>query len=154
MSLAEALTLGVKISEYYHGLTDSSKEVHAISWYAHNMELAKKYGLAKSTWTDFKEPVTREQLAYIVYRTLPDKEVSIEINQIKADAIPDVDKSNEYYDQILLLYNAGIMSGDAKTGIFHPKDPVSKAMASEVFARLIHPNTRIEFTVEPNIRKL
>lgn len=154
MSLAEALTLGVKISEYYHGRTDSSRAVNVFPWYTNNVELAKKYGIAKSTWSDFEEPVSREQFAYIVYRSLPDKEVFPKINNIKWDAIPDVDKSNAYYDQILLLYNVGILSGEAKTGTFHPKETVSKAMAAVAFARLIHPDTRIQFTVEPNIRKL
>ncbi len=154
MNLADAVALSVRIYEYYHGLSASSvpiEEPAGTPWYTRYVTLAKSYGLLDASWTQYNKSATKEQLARLVYYSLPVEHLK-EINEIKR--IPDVDTGNRYYKEIYALYKAGIISGDEKTGKFNPGSNATRAMGASMFVRLLEPEKRLHFTLKKDLGEL
>ncbi len=151
MTLAQAVTLAVRIYEYYHGLAKSDSVKSQGAWYTGYVELAKSYGLIDSSWQQYNSPASKEQLAYLVYHTLPASELAPKNN---VTLIPDVANSNKYYNEIMALYKAGIISGSNSFGDFNPKASASRAVVASMFSRLIYPEQRLSFTLKQDLRKL
>ena len=60
--------------------------------------------------------------------------------------LPDIDSSNKYYNDVIKLYNAGIVSGNDYRGTFTPKANITRAEAAAIASRLALPSTRIQLT--------
>ncbi len=151
MTLAQAIALAVRVYECYHGLANIDSVKSQGAWYTGYVELAKSYGLIDSSWQQYSKPASREQLAYLVYHTLPVSELGLKNN---VTVIPDVANSNKYYNEIMTLYKSGITSGNNAFGDFNPKAGVSRAVVASMFSRLIYPERRISFTLKQDLRGL
>ncbi len=151
LTVAEAVTLAVRVYEYYHGLSRSSELETSGIWYAGYVELGKIYGITDSVWWNYDSPVTREQLAYLAYHALPESELA---EKNKVTGLPDVLPSSRYYDEVLALYRAGITSGVNEYGDFRPDQNMTRAEAAATFARLIYPERRLYFTFKRDLRQL
>ncbi len=157
MSLAEAITLTVRVYEYFNGFVwseNSSALAPGEPWYTNYIMLANTYKLIDPEWTDFDAPTCKDQLAYLLCHALPMAKAYIAINDIKLKNIPDVDVNNKYCNQIVNLYNAGIMSGVTEKGDFQPGSNATRAMVASVFARLIYPEKRVHFSLKPDLTGL
>ncbi len=157
MSLAEAITLSVRVYEYFNGSAESEKSstlAPGVPWYTKYITLANTYKLNDPAWTNFNAPVQKDQLAYLVCHALPPATAYAAINDIKPKYIPDVDVSNKYFNQIVTLYNAGIMNGETEKGDFQPGKNATRAMVATVFSRLIYPEKRVHFSVKPDFTEL
>ncbi len=93
------------------------------------------------------EAATREQLAYLLYRALPD--CYSKINDITP--IPDVNTSGPYYREILTLYEAGVITGNDEYGTFYPYSSILRCEVAAMVARAINPDLRARFSLNPNI---
>ncbi len=60
--------------------------------------------------------------------------------------LPDIDSSNKYYNDVIKLYNAGIISGNDYRGTFTPKANITRAEVAAIASRLALPSTRIQLT--------
>lgn len=140
--LSEAVTMAVRVYEIYHGLVASSADTRP--WPDAYLELGKEYGILPKQWRDFDKPATRAQIAYLVYHTLPEEEFSA-INQVTK--IPDVAPGSQYYDEIIALYNAGIVMGNDEYGTFEGRSNVLRSEIASMFSRLVYPPFRKTLTL-------
>jgi hypothetical protein len=68
-----------------------------------------------------------------------------EINTIEDNAIPDVDLNTQNADEIYMLYRAGILSGNDKTGIFTPNANIQRSAVATIVARMVNRSLRQSF---------
>lgn len=92
---------------------------------------------------EYDRPATREELAHIFAHAIPDNGYQ-QINVVTT--LPDIDSSNKYYNDVIKLYNSGIISGNDYRGTFTPKANITRAEAAAIASRLALPSTRIQLT--------
>ena len=66
--------------------------------------------------------------------------VSVIPTQAESVMFKDVDKSSEFYDNIINLAERGVVQGDG-TGYFHPENEVRRDHAAKIIARILGLNT-------------
>lgn len=143
VTLAEALTVAVRVHRMYLGITEPVAGATGEQWYLPYVDLAKRYGILQENWTAYNAPLSRARLCALMSRALPQKELPA-INTIQS--IPDMTASNECYTQVLLMFNAGILLGNDKYGTFYPNRAITRGEFSAVLSRLIAPAQRQHFT--------
>ncbi len=92
---------------------------------------------------EYDRPATREELAHIFAHAIPDNGYQ-QINVVTK--LPDIDSSNKYYNDVIKLYNAVIISGNDYRGTFTPKANITRAEAAAIASRLALPSTRVQLT--------
>lgn len=136
LTLAEAVTMAAKVRSIYEG---GGFTPGGSPWYQNAVNYAvQKNILAQGEFTDFTALATRAQMAGIFAYTLPYSDTP-RINRVVN--IPDVDADTPYVDGIYLLYNAGIVTGDA-AGAYKPGDNITRAEAAAIINRLALPDSR------------
>lgn len=148
VTLAEATAISVRIYRRYHGIADPITTTDGEDWYAPYITLAREYGILPADWTDYTAPITRIRAASLMYNTLPTQELGA-INQVAA--IPDVAASVSGYQQVLALYNAGVLTGNDKYGNFTPAAYLTRAQFAAMTTRLIDPDYRQKFTLVTDV---
>ena len=142
VTLAEAITIAVRLNSIYRGLGDSFPA--GTPWYQPYV----KYAVANDIidYDDFQDygvPATRAQMAYIFANALPDRELK-QINKIAS--LPDVvddDDRNPYGEEIFTLFRAGILTGSDSAGTFQPDLPITRAEAAAIIIRMALPKERV-----------
>lgn len=85
-----------------------------------------------------KQAISRYDFAYIFAHTLGESGYSA----IKAvDSIPDVPASHKYFEDILKLYRAKILTGD-ENGNFNGNNNIKRSEAAAILIKLIDPEKR------------
>ncbi len=140
MTVAEALTIAARVHDIYY---DNGTEFEAgKTWYEEYVAYAINEDIIKrNDFEDYDRAITREEMAYIFANIIPEDELK-EINDVSE--IPDVDEDNEYYYEILYLYNAGVLSGSDSRGTFNPKSNISRAEVSAIIVRVVDSEERRE----------
>ena len=72
-------------------------------------------------------------MAHIFAKSLP-KDALVAINEVTT--LPDVDENNIYCDDILLLYNAGIFTGNDEKGSFSPESNINRSEMAAILCRM------------------
>lgn len=131
--LEEAAALAAGIFCRYYGITRTGN----------GMEQAASLGLLPEELaiSSGKERITRGEAAEILYRCLPEKELT-PINEIAVT--PDL-QSGAWAGSVLTLYRAGIFRGRDSGGNFAPDRAISRAELAEAAARLVQPDRRVRF---------
>lgn len=148
ISLAEAIAFGVKINATYEGekpdLSSSEK------WYTGYVDYAKNKKIIEEDFSleGLNFPATREQVAYILARSISFTELK-NINP-KISNIPDVTLENEFYNEILLLYRAGVLTGKDDYGSFYPNEYITRCEVCAMIGRIVNPNLRINVEFKSN----
>ena len=147
LTRAEAATIAARIhSIYYTGAQDFSQyQTSNTKWYTQYVRYLEEN--AVFTWpsgTNFAAFITREEFAGLLVNTLPAEELQ-EINTVENKSILDLYDS-AYYDEVYLLYRAGVLTGD-KSGAFLPEKDLSRAEAAAVISRMIDRTLRKNFTL-------
>lgn len=139
MTVAEAITIAARIADlYYDDETDFGKGDDA--WYDDYVAYAlRREIIDEDDFDDYDAVITRAQMAYIFDNILPGEEMEA-IN--KVSSLPDVDRYDPYYKEILDLYKAGIVSGNDKIGTFTPHNAITRAEVSAICVRIIDPEER------------
>ena len=89
--------------------------------------------IQRGEFSNYEESATRAQMAYIFSNALPSFET---INQVEYSNIPDVDAATPYASDILTLYRAGVLTGDAGTHQFRPAAEITRAEAAAIITRV------------------
>ena len=79
--------------------------------------------ITKTTFADYNKNITRADLAHLFAAALPASYFNA-INDIKG--IPDVNKNDKYAKELLMLYNAGVVLGDADGNFKQKADMFTK----------------------------
>ena len=138
VTVAEAVTVAARASAIYNGETiDISRE----RWYEPYVEYAKANGIIDDDFDDYDRPAKRCEVASLFAKALP---VSYYDPINDFDEIPDVSPSSAYFDDILLLYNAGVLMGSDSFGYFHPDDNITRAEIAAIISRVAFPVKRLK----------
>lgn len=142
LSVAETLAIADRIHETYTTGKSTLQSGSGADWYLPYVDYALENGLVQEgDFTDYTRPATRAEVAYIFADALPPAELHA-INSI--DHLSDVSQG-KYYNSILLLYNAGVLTGTGPNCAFHPNDTITRAEIAAVASRMAVPKERKSF---------
>ena len=138
IKIAEALTVAARVHKTYNG--GGGEFDQGEPWYQVYVDYAINNDIIEvDDFADYTRDATRAEMAYIFSRSLPPGEFQ---EQNTVNSLPDVDDETPYYEAILQLYKAGVVTGDAETYAFRPSDNISRAEAAAIITRVILPDTR------------
>lgn len=140
----------------YEGLTGRDSNLAAENdgpWYSSSYELLKDVMpdvILKEMYLDAplmpdisNNPCSRTAFAEMLAGVLKAAEVELpKINEV--DGIPDTANQN-----VLMLYQAGVLAGTDKYGFFHGAASLTRGQAAAMLARLVDPSARIAVELEP-----
>lgn len=87
----------------------------------------------------YTSPSSKGNLAYVFASSVP----SGEFQPIRTvTGIPNLSRSYDYYSIIMMLFNAGVLSGNSKYGHFNADALVTRAEAAAILSRIIDPSLR------------
>lgn len=142
VTIAEAIKIAAVIHNIYTsggGVFENNKANE--SWYIRYVDYAIGNGIINDCdFDDYTKPCTRAQLSYILARAI-DKSELVAINE--GVLPPDVNGSGIYDEYILLLYQAGVLTGRDTKGTFYGDDYITRAEVAAVAVRLVLPDRRI-----------
>ena len=153
ITLAEAVTVAARINASCYGNSINTEAVAGsssyMSWFMPYLGYAAEQGIITPNQFSgrYEQPATREQLAYLLYRAMPSS--YSKINDITP--IPDVYTSNQYYTEILSLYEAGVITGNDEYGTFYAASNVQRSEVAAMVSRAVNTDLRVRFTLNPNI---
>lgn len=138
--LSQAVTVAVRVYEIWYRLEVDALDC-ADPWYAPYVERAKSYGILPEALleADMNRAATRAELAAILAGVLPKEELT-PINQV--EDIADYSKTEPYWDAVVTLYRAGVLTGDT-SGRFRPDQSIRRSELAAVLSRLTLPENRI-----------
>jgi len=140
ITIAEAVTVASRVHSIY--MTGKDNFTAGNPWYQPYVDYAVANGIiAADDFTDnYTRAATRAEMAYIFSHSLPAAEFPA---QNTVNSLPDVNPGTKYYDAILTLYKAGIVTGSDKAGTFKPTANITRAEAAAIISRVILPSTRV-----------
>ena len=147
VSVSEVIAFGARIMSIYN--SDGESFVSDGEWYEPYVSYAVKNGIIRDgdeILSYLKKPATRAQTAYVLANSLPFTELS-NINT-SINSIPDVAVSDSYYNEIIMLYRAGVLSGKDEYGTFSPTENVTRAETAAAINRIINPSSRLSITLK------
>lgn len=144
ITVAQTIVMASRLHKIYN--TGSSDFEPGDTWYAPYVSYARENGIIAGE-PDLYAAASRAQFADILSRALP-KEVFEQINDIDADAIPDMKTGDEYAESIYMLYRAGIVTGSNTRGSFYPNNSISRAEAAAIITRMTDRSLRRSFTLK------
>lgn len=144
LTLGEGIALAVKTYCRYYGVDTPQQQ--GDYWWSPYFEYAKAVGIVGSesermTAQEMDWHVHRVYFAHIMSRAILRTEFQ-PINTI--ESLPDVLESDEWGNNVYLLYRAGVLSGDDAAGTFRPDDVIVRAEVAAVLARVVDPTLRIQ----------
>lgn len=147
VALSQAVAVAVRIYEKYWGIPDTSAD-YGKPWYTYYMTRGAEYGiLPESLAADPPgRPVTRAEVAEILYRSLPKEELAA-VNQV--EILPDYAPGDPYWTATAALYRAGVLTGHDEYGTFLPDSSIRRSELAATLTRLVRPEYRKLFTLTP-----
>lgn len=146
VSISEVIAFGARILSIYNG--DKEQFAADGEWYEPYIEYALANGIINSGdgfLSSVNKPATRAQTAYVLANSLPFTELS-NINT-SISSLPDVAVSDSYYNEIIMLYRAGVLSGKDEYGTFSPTENVTRAEVAATINRIVNPSARLSITL-------
>lgn len=139
VTVAEAITMAARASAAYTGSTIAQS---GTEWYDMYVNYAKNKGfLVEGQFDDYNRPAKRYEVAVLFENAMPDGYFS-SINNVKE--IPDISEKQDYLDELLSLYNAGVVMGSDKYGNFFPENNITRAEAAAIINRVAKPENRLQ----------
>ncbi len=139
ITVAEAITIAARVADTYYG-DDTKFKTTGTNWYDDYVDYAiSKKIINKGDFLNYNKAATRAEMAYIFAHVLPSAEYD-KINSVTS--LPDVKSSLRFYDEIMLLYNAGILSGNDEKGTFAPSTSITRAEVSAIIVRVVNKDER------------
>ena len=144
ISIAESIAIAARIHNIYTNGKFNIPLKTSGAWYIPYVNYAIAHDIIpEDAFSDYTADATRADIAYIFVDALPPAELHA-INDIAH--LPDVD-NGKYYFSVLMLYNAGILTGNGPECSFRPGDTITRAEISAIAARVILPDQRKNFTM-------
>ena len=144
VTVAEAITMAARASSINAGETIDTSA--GGEWYTPYVDYAVSKGfVASGQFDDYDRPAKRYEVAMLFENAMPDGYYTA-INDV--EAIPDVYETLPYSEDLLTLYNAGIVMGSDSYGNFRPEDNITRAEAAAIINRVALPENRLEKTLD------
>lgn len=104
------------------------------------MDYAIENGIIQTgEFASYDVNATRAQMVHIFAHCLPESEFAA-IGVV--ETVPDVKPGDKYADEILMFYQAGVLSGSDSKGTFHPSNPIKREEAAAIFLHVYDASTR------------
>ncbi|MBQ3405202.1 MAG: S-layer homology domain-containing protein, partial [Oscillospiraceae bacterium] len=101
--------------------------------------------ISSSDFSDYTAKISRADMAYIFYRSLPTSEFGV-LNNIYS--IPDVNSApSRDQNSIRQLYYAGVLTGSDSYGTFNPNNNITRAEAAAIISRVAISTERKQVTL-------
>lgn len=139
LSRVEAISAAAKIHSIY--FLDSSEFSETRPWHKAYVDYAIEYGLILSADGTLNSPVSRGELAYMLYRAFPRQNMPI-ISYILDGSIADVDMGHPYAEAIYYFSRAGVFSDFDDKGCFRPDESVPRGELYSIISRIVIPSMR------------
>lgn len=128
------------------------QELTGVRWYSSSVAYCEASGIISGgqfSDEDLNRPVTRAEMAAILSAATPVRSIKEinDLNRVKG-MVPDVTQASYAADAIYGLYVKGIVNGTDAAGSFHGDEPLSRAEAAAIIARIARPEQRITFWQE------
>lgn len=135
ITLAEGVTLASRISDLYFGGNGEFKPYDDDPWYSSYLSYArqKRFYSEDLFGSDFNREITRKEFALLMSKALP-QDCYEQINNISE--LPDLDKQDAAFEDILKLYNAGILTGNDSELTFTPDSPIKRCEVAAIVNRM------------------
>lgn len=126
----------------YIGLRKSENTEYD-KWYDMYIEYAKDNGIIGEKTFDsleYERNITRGEIVNLFASALPESYFGA-INNI--NAVPDMDKNEEYADIVLMMYKAGVVLGDTE-GNFNASSDIKRSEIAAIINRVALPEARVK----------
>ena len=100
--------------------------------------------VSREAYRDYSSNATRLQFASIIYKALP-QDAYQPINNISA--LPDLAINSDDAQNVLALYNAGVLAGSDKYGTFKPSTFIRRCEVAVITTRITNEASRQKFTL-------
>ncbi len=148
VSQSQAIAFGAKINAVYNG-KEIETPAEGENWY----EPYIKYAIDNAIIEDgvfeeknYSKPATRAQVAYILARSVDFSDLK-NINT-SISSLPDVSAYDKFYNEIIMLYRAGVLAGKDDTGRFYPDEYITRSEVCAIISRIIDKNERMSLTLK------
>ena len=140
LTVAEAVKMAAMVNNTYNGFNGVFPvQQQNVAWYHPYVNYCVALGIMTGMeFTDYNQPVTRAQMAYLFANALPEQELA-EISDMPT--FPDVTEQTPYHESIEALQKAGIVIGDENG--YRPDDTISRLEAAIIISREAVPDMRI-----------
>lgn len=146
VTVAEAIQMAANMDSRYKGDTFHTTAHVTSPWYSDAVTYCLASGIITAGQFDsYERQITRRELAQIfeatgLARSLPQRNSPI---RVKA-AVADVNGEDPAAEAIYGLYTKGILTGVDERLSFRPDNPVTRAEAAALAARLARPEQRVD----------
>ena len=140
IKLSEVLKMAAMVNSIYCGNDYAFDQSQGAHWYDTYVNYLVEQGVIQAgEFEDLTADATRAQVAHIFANALPTFEA---INHVTFAYIPDLTADMPYADEILGLYNAGVLTGDKGTNAFRSDDFITRAESAAIITRVAIPAER------------
>ena len=149
VTVAEIITMTARARATHDGKTIRAA-ADGESWYTPYVEYAASKGYVtegKYTDEELDAPAKRYEVAVIFKGSMPDGYYT-NINYVTE--IPDVSSDKAYYNDVIAMYNAGILMGSDEKGTFYPDNNITRAEVATMITRVALPQNRVKKTASIN----
>ena len=146
MTVGAALALACRLHSIYN--TGAADFVQGSPWYQVYVDYAVDKGIITAgQFTDYNANATRRQFAAILAKALPEEALEAK-NTVEDGAIPDLAAGSANYDDIYMLYRAGILTGNDAKGTFAPESTIGRSSVAAIVSRMAVPALRQSITLK------
>ena len=145
ITIAETITIASRICSIYNGDNQPFARINNAPWYQPYVNYAQQKGIIpmQNSISKYNDYATKLEFAQILANALPDEALK-EKNDIKDNAIPDVNSSTQGAAYVYQLYRAGVLTGNDSSGRFFPSSYITRAETAAVVSRMADPALRME----------
>lgn len=155
MTVAEVVTMAARLRSLYEEGDSEAGPARCGGdiWYQPYVSYLQSLDvIAQEFDGHYSRTVTRGEMAHILSRTLP-RELFAPINRdvvlaghTNRNYITDVGRDTPYWDEILMLYQWGILSGVDGTGSFLPGETIPRCQVAAMVTRLVYSDLRVQLS--------
>ena len=148
LTVAQAIKLAAALHQRIENGTVTLK--NGSPWYRSYLEYAVEHGIIEESYLGYSAaalnaPVQRAEFAHILYGAAKPYAA---INEIGANALPDVKTGDRYADEIYTLYRAGVLTGSDRNGTFYPTSLIRRSEAAAILIRAFDEEARKTLTLQ------
>ena len=148
LTVAQAIKLAAALHQRIENGTVTLK--NGSPWYRSYLEYAVEHGVIEEAYLGYSAaalnaPVQRAEFAHILYGAAKPYAA---INEIGANALPDVKTGDRYADEIYALYRAGVLNGSDRSGTFYPTSLIRRSEAAAILIRAFDEEARKTLTLQ------
>ncbi len=144
VTVAEAITMAARVHASYNNKAEPVASTSG-SWYQSFVDYAVAEGIIEKDMFDgYDRNIKRSEMAQVFYNSVPSNWLT-KINNV--DYLPDINEKADYRDEILALYNSGVVMGNDQYGTFYPDNDIKRCEAAAIINRIALPDNRLKKTL-------